>query len=739
MAKLGKKSLISYLQPVNIEDDQPFEQLQKMRLQDAILYAESIRNALPEGEFVSLTWQLDTKKGKSYTFSFHIGNLENEQTPLMTLVEEGVKENLSDQQVEEVLAILPLHYEAKEKEFEGPRQWILENQASFYYPGTDNYDLADSSLEEPDILDEFFPENQDMMQTTFTEEDELQEQPIETEEWNEEHQPNNLETNNKENQEIITDEIEDLIIPEVDLSPSEMAERKINLNRPAAIYQCFPNIDEELKFLFVSSQKDNKQENVFERHQKKAEQKEIEKSFHHIKKELSQQEIAYSQAFEQEKARLEKEKQSFLERVEEEHHQQLEELQESYQTKKEKEKESIQQETSLQEEQAKDRAEKDFQQKIAEIKQNYLEKTQKQIRAAEDRLESKLQEEKNKKISHYEYEKQQKEEQEEKNIQVKLQELNQQQHTELQTKLYQLAEEENRRIQEVIDQMKPQLDEMAKLELEEKKLQIESEAAEKYAEMEREVRMKQLQQEKELEESKLRKQEKQQQEEIKYRLSNQENEQQHAVQLIEQLTKILPVPANQPIPINEPKRTNKAPLIYAITAVICAIVIGVSLFFGIKLMNDEHAPASAEAMSQEAQQKATVGNSPSSNQETPSLDALLNQKEYVKAAQSYPEARNQIEQTIFNTQDKGALQRFNDVYTSTFGSLDFAILDNNAKEQTTFYEKNKNLSYSKKQLEAIGESYLSQNQMDQAKEVQQVVKSDDLQEKINEIVQKDKK
>ncbi|EUJ16598.1 hypothetical protein [Listeria aquatica] len=274
-----------------------------------------------------------------------------------------------------------------------------------------------------------------------------------------------------------------------------------------------------------------------------------------------------------------------------------------------------------------------------------------------------------------------------KNIQVKLQELNQQQHTELQAKLYQLAEEENQRIQEVMDQMKPQLDEMAKLELEEKKLQIESEAADKYAEMEREVRMKQLQQEKELEESKLRKQEKQQQEEIKYRLTNKESEQQHAVQLIEQLTKILPVSANQPIPINEPKKTNKAPLIYAIAAVICAIVIGVSLFFGIQLMNNEHAPASAEATSQEAQQKSTGSTPTVSNQETPSLDALLNQKEYVKAAQIYPEARNQIEQTIFNTQDKGALQRFNDVYTSTFGSLDFAILDNHAKEQTTFYEK----------------------------------------------------
>ncbi|EUJ16599.1 hypothetical protein [Listeria aquatica] len=323
MVKLGKKSLISYLQPVNIEDDQPFEQLQKMRLQDAILYAESIRRSLPLGEFVSLTWRLDTKKGKSYTFSFHIGNLESDQTALMTLVEEGVKESLPDQQqIEEVLAILPLHYEAKEKEFEAPQQWVLENQTSFYYPGTENSsyaldDLADHGLEEPVGLYETFPEEQDRMQTSeqpyaLSREDEIQEQPQALEEVSGEHQEKDWESSNQEKQEETMDDQEEWTIPEIAVLDTDRTKEKAKWDQIVGIYQRYPNIDDQVKGLFIRSQKAENQENIFERQQMKAEQKEINKSIQHIKKELGQQEMAYSQVFEQEKVRLEQEKQASL-------------------------------------------------------------------------------------------------------------------------------------------------------------------------------------------------------------------------------------------------------------------------------------------------------------------------------------------------------------------------------------------------------------------------------------------
>ncbi|EDN8096311.1 hypothetical protein GSO93_15155, partial [Listeria monocytogenes] len=132
MALIGKKSYVSYLQPVHLSTEEPFEELQNMRLQEAILYAECMLEQLNFGEIVEMEWKLQTKKGEIFTFRFNIGQLE-ESLPLLEIIEEGVRNSLNEDEANRVLNILPLRYEAKEKEYENPRQWVLENEENFYF------------------------------------------------------------------------------------------------------------------------------------------------------------------------------------------------------------------------------------------------------------------------------------------------------------------------------------------------------------------------------------------------------------------------------------------------------------------------------------------------------------------------------------------------------------------------------------------------------------------------------
>lgn len=706
MVMIGKKSYISFLQPVNLATEEPFAELQNMRLQEALLYAECIMQQLTLGEIVSMVWKLQTKQGEVYTFSFQIGQI-GEPLPLMEIMEEGIRHSLSSEEAEKVLHILPFQYKAKEKEYEAPRQWVLENEENFYFMESEQAYAVDHASDRECVNVETFPE---ISHTETIQEPEIAlQEDVEEQEDILNSDDITLEDNNEieDTVPILEDEI--VAEPNVEVS---FQDETIEINTKG-LYQKLPRVDEKLQGVFSSYTDEHATGTIFERHQSLATQKEVQKSIDRIKKEISQKEVQLEQAFWQEKRNLEKQEQEKQKQEEEKQSKQLDILEETYAEKIEQKKAGIQEEKKQEKEQALTIEEQKFQQRVLELEKKYANEAHDLANQVAEKLEKELQDEKNKIISHNTFERKQQMQEAIQSIPVLLQQKNNESHSELQSYIYELVEEEKVRIDQAINDIKPSLDEAAKYELEEMKLRMEAESDERYAKLERDMRMKQLEQEKVLEDRKQRAHEKQAADQMKHEIYRSKEEYTNAIQLVEQMTKLLPIDGS---PRNVVSVSESSPskrwidrCFFLFVTVLCACVIGLGLYLGLK--------ASADQVEVQTVTPQMPENTAASEGKEVSLDALLNQKEYVKAAEVYPTALNQIEAAIMTSKDLSALQRFQDVYPTIFGALDEAILKEDYEKQIQFYEAKPALSYQDYQLQAIQEAYEKLKQPEKAKAI----------------------
>ncbi|MBC1321053.1 hypothetical protein HBP58_12215 [Listeria welshimeri] len=710
MALIGKKSYVSYLQPVHLATEEPFEELQDMRLQEAILYAECMLEQLNFGEIVEMEWKLQTKKGELFTFRFNIGQLE-ESLPLMEIIEEGVRNSLNEDDANRVLSILPLRYEAKEKEYVNPRQWVLENEENFYFMRSEQAYIDHTYADESKPFVETLPD-------VYLEEptEEIMEENEEIEE-------------DISYYEVDNDEDFNLSLEEIHTSDEQLFNKDIVNVNTDGLYKHFSGLDEKLNHIFSTYLSNEDVSNIFEKHKKKAEQNEVQKSINIIKKKMMEKEIQMEHHFFEEKEILqsgEEEKQKLEEQHKEE---ELNKLDEVYTEKISRKKEEVANEKALEKEQALEIEKQKYQQAALEIEKKYTNTLHDLTTKALEKLEKELQEKKNQVISNYSYQMTQKNKEAIQNVAMVMHQKNNSNHTELQKYLYSLAEEEKERIDKIIQELHPVLDESAKHELEEIKLRYESESDEKYVNMERELRMKKMEQDKELEERKQLANEKQTVEQMKHEIQRSKEEYNNAIQLVEQMSKWM-VPGDR-TNVSDLKEKNNSILktvILSFTAILCATVLGLGILFGLKYMseNKDTAVAKEQIAAQVQPEKVTY------SEENPSLDALLNQKEFIKAAQLYPDSRNQIESTIFELKDVSALKRFNEVFKTSYGALDEAILSQDFNKQIQFYEENPTLTYTSKQLETIGNSYANTNKLQEAKEIQKKINSETLEKTIKE-------
>lgn len=710
MALIGKKSYVSYLQPVHLATEEPFEELQDMRLQEAILYAECMLEQLNFGEIVEMEWKLQTKKGELFTFRFNIGQLE-ESLPLMEIIEEGVRNSLNEDDANRVLSILPLRYEAKEKEYVNPRQWVLENEENFYFMRSDQAYIDHTYADESKPFVETLPD-------VYLEEptEEIMEENEEIEEDNSYYEVDN-------------DEDFNLSLEEIHTSDEQPFNKDIVNVNTDGLYKHFSGLDEKLNHIFSTYLSNEDVSNIFEKHKKKAEQNEVQKSINIIKKKMMEKEIQMEHHFFEEKEILqsgEEEKQKLEEQHKEE---ELNKLDEVYTEKISRKKEEVANEKALEKEQALEIEKQKYQQAALEIEKKYTNTLHDLTAKALEKLEKELQEKKNQVISNYSYQMTQKNKEAIQNVAMVMQQKNNSNHTELQKYLYSLAEEEKERIDKMIQELHPVLDESAKHELEEIKLRYESESDEKYVNMERELRMKKMEQDKELEERKQLANEKQTVEQMKHEIQRSKEEYNNAIQLVEQMSKwMVPGDRKNVSDLKEKNNSILKTVILSFTAILCATVLGLGILFGLKYMseNKDTAVAKEQIAAQVQPEKVTY------SEENPSLDALLNQKEFIKAAQLYPDSRNQIESTIFELKDVSALKRFNEVFKTSYGALDEAILSQDFNKQIQFYEENPTLTYTSKQLETIGNSYANTNKLQEAKEIQKTINSETLEKTIKE-------
>ncbi|EBF5135038.1 hypothetical protein JGH54_002932 [Listeria monocytogenes] len=710
MALIGKKSYVSYLQPVHLATEEPFEELQDMRLQEAILYAECMLEQLNFGEIVEMEWKLQTKKGELFTFRFNIGQLE-ESLPLMEIIEEGVRNSLNEDDANRVLSILPLRYEAKEKEYVNPRQWVLENEENFYFMRSEQAYIDHTYADESKPFVETLPD-------VYLEEptEEIMEENEEIEEDNSYYEVDN-------------DEDFNLSLEEIHTSDEQPFNKDIVNVNTDGLYKHFSGLDEKLNHIFSTYLSNADVSNIFEKHKKKAEQNEVQKSINIIKKKMMEKEIQMEHHFFEEKEILqsgEEEKQKLEEQHKEE---ELNKLDEVYTEKISRKKEEVANEKALEKEQALEIEKQKYQQAALEIEKKYTNTLHDLTAKALEKLEKELQEKKNQVISNYSYQMTQKNKEAIQNVAMVMQQKNNSNHTELQKYLYSLAEEEKERIDKIIQELHPVLDESAKHELEEIKLRYESESDEKYVNMERELRMKKMEQDKELEERKQLANEKQTVEQMKHEIQRSKEEYNNAIQLVEQMSKwMVPGDRKNVSDLKEKNNSILKTVILSFTAILCATVLGLGILFGLKYMseNKDTAVAKEQIAAQVQPEKVTY------SEENPSLDALLNQKEFIKAAQLYPDSRNQIESTIFELKDVSALKRFNEVFKTSYGALDEAILSQDFNKQIQFYEENPTLNYTSKQLETIGNSYANTNKLQEAKEIQKTINSEKLEKTIQE-------
>lgn len=710
MALIGKKSCVSYLQPVHLATEEPFEELQDMRLQEAILYAECMLEQLNFGEIVEMEWKLQTKKGELFTFRFNIGQLE-ESLPLMEIIEEGVRNSLNEDDANRVLSILPLRYEAKEKEYVNPRQWVLENEENFYFMRSEQAYIDHTYADESKPFVETLPD-------VYLEEptEEIMEENEEIEE-------------DISYYEVDNDEDFNLSLEEIHTNDEQPFNKDIVNVNTDGLYKHFSGLDEKLNHIFSTYLSNEDVSNIFEKHKKKAEQNEVQKSINIIKKKMMEKEIQLEHHFFEEKEILqsgEEEKQKLEEQHKEE---ELNKLDEVYTEKISRKKEEVANEKALEKEQALEIEKQKYQQAALEIEKKYTNTLHDLTAKALEKLEKELQEKKNQVISNYSYQMTQKNKEAIQNVAMVMQQKNNSNHTELQKYLYSLAEEEKERIDKIIQELHPVLDESAKHELEEIKLRYESESDEKYVNMERELRMKKMEQDKELEERKQLANEKQTVEQMKHEIQRSKEEYNNAIQLVEQMSKwMVPGDRKNVSDLKEKNNSILKTVILSFTAILCATVLGLGILFGLKYMseNKDTAVAKEQIAAQVQPEKVTY------SEENPSLDALLNQKEFIKAAQLYPDSRNQIESTIFELKDVSALKRFNEVFKTSYGALDEAILSQDFNKQIQFYEENPTLTYTSKQLETIGNSYANTNKLQEAKEIQKKINSETLEKTIKE-------
>lgn len=721
MKVLNKKSTIRFLQPVDISTDDVFEDLQDMRLQEAFVYAEAILKALEVGEIVQLEWELHTKKGESYRFSFQGAKLSEEEiSALADVLEEGIRASLSPEEAARVLEILPFHAKQKEGTIQAARDWVLEHQENFYFTTNEQMYIQEETLQERSSEGlETLPEIEAEVMEEETPEIES-EAIIEGKDGQEEEL---IPTSNLESF-IQVDELGAIPITATGEKEEEYATAYTGTAQSTSYFP-FPKVEEELGKLFSAYESEKEQDTIFERRQKREEQKEVAHSKAAIKEKILEWEAAAARKFAEEKKVIEAEINQHLEEAQKSEAAALEAIEAEAKEKKEANEIAIEQKHKAAETADIKVAKQNYEAALAEIQKEHAKQKNEQLTAAEAKIEQWLAQEKQKIQSDGRVEQEKRKRQLESQLVVTLEATRQTLHQTIQQKLYQQAAEAKQQIEAKVAALKPMLDAEAKHELEEWKLKMDAENEEKHLDLEREFRFQQLEQEKEVEEKKIRASRQQQADILASQTAQNQQEWHGAMELVKQMSALFPANASasnnrMTIPETDPAKSHwLKPAVYCFTAVLCTLMIGLGIMFGFHYLQ----PSSAS-------NQETRNPSQTEAASHPDFDSYLRQKDYMDAAAAYPERRNEVEQAIYTNQDATSLEKFNQTYTTDFGALDEAILKKDTKAILYNYEKDKKLHPGKDRLEAVGAAYAAEGNLKEARAIQKVIQSDQLHQAI---------
>lgn len=121
----------------------------------------------------------------------------------------------------------------------------------------------------------------------------------------------------------------------------------------------------------------------------------------------------------------------------------------------------------------------------------------------------------------------------------------------------------------------------------------------------------------------------------------------------------------------------------------------------------------------------------------PDYSTLLEQKEYVKAVEYYPDKKEEIEDEIFqSSSDNGELaiqdlKQFNKASKTKFGLFDLYVLENHFEQALNVFEKNPNIfDNQKERLILVGYFYLKQDNVEKAESINKNTNSTELEEYI---------
>lgn len=717
MKVLNQKSTINFLQPVDVSTDEVFEELQHMRLQEAFIYAEAILKALEMGEIAELEWELNTKKGETYRFSFLGAKLSEEETSALDeILEEGIKASLSPEEAERVLAILPFHAKRKEGTIQAARDWALEHQENFYFTNNEQMYVQEATMPTSELEGlETLPE----IPLETSEVDPDQELPME------EELPAPAEDKTSKSEQITflqETELETIHIPEVLEDKSVIP---LSGNNAGTNYFPFPKVEEELEKLFSAYESEKEQDTILERRQKREEQKEVAQNKAAIKERILEWEAEAERNFAEEKKLLEATLHEQLEATQKKEAAALEALEETATQKREANEAAIEQKSKVEETADSKVAKQNYEAALAEIQKEHAKKKNEQLTAAEAKIEQWLAQEKQKVQSDGRVEQEKRKRELESQLVVTLESTRQTLHQTIQQKLYQQAAEAKQQIEAKVVALKPVLDAEAKHELEEWKLKMDAKNEEKHLDLEREFRFQQLEQEKEVEEKKLRASQQQQADILASQTAQNQQEWHGAMELVKQMSALFPANAsasNNRMTISEtdPAKSHwLKPAVYCFTAVLCTLMIGLGIVFGFHYLQ----PSSAG-------NQETRDSSQTEAASHTDFDSYLRQKDYMAAAAAYPERRNEVEQAIYTNQDAASLEKFNQTYMTDFGALDEAILKKDTKTILYSYEKDKKLHPGKERLEAVGAAYAAERNLKEARAIQKVIQSDHLHQAI---------
>lgn len=717
MKVLNQKSTINFLQPVDVSTDEVFEELQHMRLQEALVYAEAILKALELGEIAQLEWELITKKDETYRFSFFGAKLSEEEAPALDeILEEGIKASLSPEEAERVLAILPFHAKRKEGTIQAARDWVLEHQERFYFTNTEQMYVQEATMSVSELEGlETLPE----IPLETSEVDPDQELPMEEEVL----APAEDTTSKSEPVTFLQEtELETIHIPEVLEDKSAIP---LSGNNAGANYFPFPKVEEELGKLFSAYESEKEQDTILERRQKREEQKEVAQSKAAIKEKILEWEAEAERNFAEEKKSLEATLHEQLEATQKKEAAALEALEETATQKREANEAAIEQKSKVEEMADSKVAKQNYEAALAEIQKEHAKKKNEQLTAAEAKIEQWLAQEKQKVQSDGRVEQEKRKRQLESQLVVTLEATRQTLHQTIQQKLYQQAAEAKQQIEAKVAALKPMLDAEAKHELEEWKLKMDAKNEEKHLDIEREFRFQQLEQEKEVEEKKLRASQQQQADILASQTAQNQQEWHGAMELVKQMSALFPANTSasnnrMTIPETDPAKSHwLKPAVYCFTAVLCTLMIGLGIVFGFHYLQPRSA---GNQETRDSSQTEAASHS--------DFDSYLRQKDYMAAAAAYPERRNEVEQAIYTNQDAASLEKFNQTYTTDFGALDEAILKKDTKAMLYSYEKDKKLHPGKNRLEAVGAAYAAEGNLKEARAIQKMIQSDHLHQEI---------